>query len=35
MERAILKGIMGDCHTKIAAHATGSNPINMRVEYYE
>jgi len=35
LERSILKGLSGDCHTKVAAHATGSNPIKMIVEYYE
>tara|TARA_B100000780_G_scaffold104263_1_gene72921 strand:- start:2988 stop:3731 length:744 start_codon:yes stop_codon:yes gene_type:complete len=35
LERSILKGLNGDCHTKVAAHATGSNPIKMIVEYYE
>ena len=35
IERAFLKGIDGDCHTKIAAHATGSNPITLKAMYYE
>ena len=30
VERAFLKGIGGDCHTKIAAHATGTNPITLK-----
>lgn len=35
IERAFLKGMNGDCHTKIAAHATGSNPITLKAMYYE
>ena len=35
IERAFLKGIDGDCHTKIADHATGSNPITLKAMYYE
>ena len=35
IERAFLKGIGGDCHTKIAAHATGSNPITLKAMYYD
>jgi hydroxymethylbilane synthase len=35
IERAFLKGIDGDCHTKIAAHATGSNPITLTAMYSE
>ena len=34
VERAFLKGIGGDCHTKIAGHATGSNPITLKAMYY-
>ena len=32
LERALLKGIGGDCTTKVAAHATGSNPIKLQAE---
>lgn len=35
VERALLKGIGGDCHTKLAAHATGSNPITLKAQYYD
>jgi len=35
VERAFLKGIGGDCHTKIAGHATGSNPITLKAMYYD
>tara|TARA_B100001057_G_scaffold463234_1_gene517012 strand:- start:1483 stop:2229 length:747 start_codon:yes stop_codon:yes gene_type:complete len=35
VERAFLKGIGGDCHTKIAGHATGTNPITLKAMYYE
>ena len=35
LERALLKGISGDCTTKIAAHATGSNPIELQAVYYD
>ena len=34
LERALLKGIGGDCHTKVAGHATGSNPIKLEAVYY-
>lgn len=34
LERALLKGIGGDCTTKVAAHATGSNPIKLQAVYY-
>jgi hydroxymethylbilane synthase len=34
LERALLKGIAGDCQTRIAAHATGSNPIKLEAVYY-
>jgi hydroxymethylbilane synthase len=35
LERALLKGIGGDCTTKVAAHATGSNPITLKAMYYD
>jgi len=35
LERALLKGIAGDCHTRVAGHATGSNPIKLEAIYYE
>ncbi len=35
VERAFLKGIGGDCHTKIAGHATGNDPITLKAMYYE
>tara|TARA_B100001989_G_C24450327_1_gene418598 strand:- start:142 stop:885 length:744 start_codon:yes stop_codon:yes gene_type:complete len=35
IERAFLKGIGGDCHTKIAGHATGTNPISLKAMYYD
>ena len=35
LERALLKGIGGDCTTKVAAHATGDNPIKLEAEYYD
>jgi len=35
VERAFLKGMGGDCHTKLAAHATGSNPITLKAMYYD
>ena len=35
IERAFLKGVGGDCHTKIAAHATGSDPITLKAMYYD
>jgi len=34
LERALLKGIAGDCHTRVAAKATGSNPIKLEAVYY-
>jgi hydroxymethylbilane synthase len=34
LERALLKGIMGDCSTSVAAFAQGDNPIKMSVVYY-
>lgn len=35
LERALLKGVMGDCDTSIAAHATGDNPISMSTIFYK
>ena len=35
LERALLKGISGDCHTKVAAYATGDNPIKLEAVYYD
>jgi|TARA_B110000259_G_scaffold156939_1_gene178660 hydroxymethylbilane synthase len=35
LERALLKGIAGDCTTKVAALASGSDPIKMEAEYYD
>ena len=35
LERALLKGISGDCHTKVAGHARGDNPIKLEAVYYE
>ena len=35
LERALLKGIGGDCTTKVAAHATGDNPIELQAVYYD
>ena len=35
LERALLKGIGGDCTTKVAAHATGNNPIKLEAVYYD
>jgi len=35
VERAFLKGMGGNCHTKLAAHATGSNPITLKAMYYD
>ena len=34
LERALLKGIQGDCQTKVAAYATGSNPIQLKAVFY-
>ncbi len=34
LERALLKGIGGDCETKVAALATGYNPIVLEAVYY-
>ena len=35
VERAFLKGMGGDCHTKLAGIATGINPIKFEAVYYE
>lgn len=35
IERALLKGIGGDCHTKLGAIATGNNPITLKAVYYD
>jgi hydroxymethylbilane synthase len=35
LERALLKGIGGDCTTKIAGYASGDNPIKLIARYYE
>jgi len=35
LERSILKGLGGDCTTKVAAHASSYNPIIMSAEYYK
>tara|TARA_B110000503_G_C7123252_1_gene403447 strand:- start:293 stop:1048 length:756 start_codon:yes stop_codon:yes gene_type:complete len=35
LERALLKGLMGDCNTQIAAHAQGDNPITMCTVFYK
>lgn len=35
IERALLKGIGGDCTTKVAAYATGDNPIELQAVYYD
>ena len=34
LERALLKGIGGDCTTKVAAYASGSDPIKLEAEYF-
>lgn len=34
LERALLKGIGGDCTTRVAGRATGSNPIKLEAIYY-
>ena len=31
----LLKGIGGDCNTKVAAHASEDNPIKLEVVYYD
>lgn len=35
IERSFLKGIDGDCHTKVAGIATGENPVTFKAEYYD
>ena len=35
LERALLKGLGGDCHTKVGAIATGSNPVMLKAIYYD
>ena len=35
LERALLKGVMGDCTTSIAAYAHGDNPIRMSTIFYK
>ena len=35
LERALLKGINGDCTTKVAAYASSSDPIKLEAEYYD
>jgi hydroxymethylbilane synthase len=35
LERALLKGIGGDCTTKVAAYASGDNPIKLEAQYYD
>ena len=35
LERSLLKGINGDCTTKIAGYASGDNPIKLRAVYYD
>mgnify|MGYP006085836469 FL=1 len=35
LERSLLKGIMGDCSTKIAAYASEDNPIKLEAVYYD
>tara|TARA_B110000977_G_C10996501_1_gene462108 strand:+ start:69 stop:812 length:744 start_codon:yes stop_codon:yes gene_type:complete len=35
LERALLKGVMGDCSTSIAAYAHGDNPIRMSTVFYK
>jgi len=34
LERSLLKGMMGDCSTSVAAYAHGDSPIKMDVVYY-
>lgn len=34
LERSLLKGMMGDCSTSVAAYAYGDSPIKMDVVYY-
>ena len=35
LERALLKGLMGDCTTSVAAYAHGDNPIKMKTVFYK
>tara|TARA_B110000285_G_scaffold220732_1_gene272823 strand:+ start:1651 stop:2388 length:738 start_codon:yes stop_codon:yes gene_type:complete len=35
LERALLKGISGDCTTKVAGYASGDNPIKLEAVYYD
>ena len=35
LERALLKGIGGDCTTKVAGYASGDNPIKLEAVYYD
>jgi len=35
LERALLKGINGNCTTKVAAYASGDNPIKLEAVYYD
>ena len=35
LERALLKGVGGDCYTKLAAFASGSDPIKLEAVYYD
>jgi len=35
LERALLKGLGGDCDTKVAAIATGNNPVRLEAVYYD
>ena len=35
LERSLLKGIGGDCDTKVAGYASGDNPIKLRAVYYD
>lgn len=35
LERALLKGLMGDCTTSVAAYAHGDNPIRMSTIFYK
>ena len=34
IERDLLKGVGGDCHTMVAGHATGNKNITLKAEYY-
>lgn len=35
LERSLLKGIGGDCYTKVAGYASEDNPIKLRAVYYD